>query len=172
LRPGLSSGLFPSDFLIKILYVFLIFLMRATCPDHVILLDFTIVIISRSVNIMEFLILHTNILFHMQINIFCGVRFSQRFGCLGDYTVMCRVLRAPCDLSYRHNSLRVLDENYWILCCKQVTRVRNCANSTDVISYLIHLPSLARDNSNWEMNPRGGSKRCFSFIHQVHLLFW
>jgi hypothetical protein len=36
---GLPSGLFPSDFLTKILYVFLMSLMCVMCPDHHILLD-------------------------------------------------------------------------------------------------------------------------------------
>jgi len=33
------SGLFPSGFPTKILYVFIISAMRAVCPDHPILLD-------------------------------------------------------------------------------------------------------------------------------------
>jgi hypothetical protein len=37
LRPGLSSGLFPSTFPTKILYTFLISRMRATCPTNLIL---------------------------------------------------------------------------------------------------------------------------------------
>jgi hypothetical protein len=36
---GLPNGLFPSDFPTKILYVFLISLMHATCAAHIILLD-------------------------------------------------------------------------------------------------------------------------------------
>jgi hypothetical protein len=44
LRLDLPSGLFPSDFLTKILDVFL-FSMRATCPSHLILLDLIILIL-------------------------------------------------------------------------------------------------------------------------------
>ena len=40
LRPGLPSGLFPSGFLTKILYTPLLFPARATCPAHLIFLDF------------------------------------------------------------------------------------------------------------------------------------
>jgi hypothetical protein len=35
--PGSSSDIFPSGFLTKILYIFLISPVRATCPTHVIL---------------------------------------------------------------------------------------------------------------------------------------
>jgi len=37
---GLPSGLFPADFPTKTLYTPLIYLIRATCPAHLILLDF------------------------------------------------------------------------------------------------------------------------------------
>jgi len=40
LRPGLPSGLFPSGFPNKTLYTPLLSPMRATCPIHLILLDF------------------------------------------------------------------------------------------------------------------------------------
>ena len=41
LRLGLSSGLFPSGFPTKSLYTHLLSPIRATCPVHLILLDFT-----------------------------------------------------------------------------------------------------------------------------------
>jgi len=40
LRLGLPSGLFPSSYPTKILYTPLPFPIRATCPTHIILLDF------------------------------------------------------------------------------------------------------------------------------------
>jgi hypothetical protein len=43
-RLGLSSGLFPSSFPTNILYAFLVFPSRATCPAHLILLDLIILI--------------------------------------------------------------------------------------------------------------------------------
>ena len=42
LRLGLPSGLFPSDFPTKTLYRLLLSLKRATCPAHLIILDFII----------------------------------------------------------------------------------------------------------------------------------
>jgi hypothetical protein len=45
LRLDLPSGLFPSGFPTKILYAFMLSLIRATCPVHLILLDLIILII-------------------------------------------------------------------------------------------------------------------------------
>jgi hypothetical protein len=45
LRLGLPSGLFPSGFLTNNLYTFLSSPIRATCPAHLILLDFIILLI-------------------------------------------------------------------------------------------------------------------------------
>jgi hypothetical protein len=39
LRLGLSSGLFPSGFPTNILYAFIVFPIRTTCPAYLILLD-------------------------------------------------------------------------------------------------------------------------------------
>jgi hypothetical protein len=46
LRLGVTSGLFPSDFLTRIFYVFLLSAMPALRP-HLILLDLTILIICK-----------------------------------------------------------------------------------------------------------------------------
>jgi hypothetical protein len=45
LRHGLISGLFPSGFLINILYAFLVSPIRATCPAHLMLLNLSTLII-------------------------------------------------------------------------------------------------------------------------------
>jgi len=45
LRLGLPSGLFPAGFVPRILYVFIIFLIRATWPAHLILPDLITLII-------------------------------------------------------------------------------------------------------------------------------
>jgi hypothetical protein len=47
LHLGLQSGLFPSDFLTKVLYAFLISSIHYTCPVHLILLDFITVIFGE-----------------------------------------------------------------------------------------------------------------------------
>jgi hypothetical protein len=44
LRLGLPSGLFPSGFPTNILFAFLVFSIRATCPAHLIFLDLIILI--------------------------------------------------------------------------------------------------------------------------------
>jgi len=44
---GLPSGLFPSGFPAKILYAFFFYVMRATCPTHVILLGWITPVIFR-----------------------------------------------------------------------------------------------------------------------------
>jgi hypothetical protein len=45
LRLGLPSGLFPSGFLTNILYAFLFSPVHTTCPAHLILIEFIILII-------------------------------------------------------------------------------------------------------------------------------
>jgi len=42
---SLPSGLFPSGFPTEILYTLLIYLLRGTCPAHIILLDFVTLIV-------------------------------------------------------------------------------------------------------------------------------
>jgi hypothetical protein len=48
---GLQSGIFPSGCATKILYVFLISPMHATCPSHLVLLDLiTLIIFGEDYN--------------------------------------------------------------------------------------------------------------------------
>ena len=53
----LPSGLFPSGFLTKTLYAPLLFPIRATCPAHLILLDFITPVIWWAVEIIKLLII-------------------------------------------------------------------------------------------------------------------